>query len=556
MNREGPSGLIPDLTFPGVEFAAMATPWDLTGMLYRGNSGLGVREAAAQIAARSAGPPIMSRLPVVQAFHRFFLGQIASGISKTSVGIAISRARNFVAYVDRVGLPFDMQSVEKTFLHWADCLVHRHQVVKDLSPDSAYQFAASISKILDQVLERSSPLVTATRLKPKRLHRTAVGVKAEKQSLTETFEFGHFLADICGALTVDSIMNRGLPVQIDLRSGGVWLHWCGWHEKHFQRTFEIYEADKSLRIRYPLVNLRIEAELLMFIGQTGINCTQALRMRLSRFQYASHIDGYLVREYKPRRKGPVLFEIFKEYRPHFERYLKWRDELFPDSQMLFPFVRTGGGLESDRPTWRIKKKCPSLGLTFVSPRELRNTRVNWLLRRSSDPDLTAEMAQHTRETLLEVYDRPSQQRAGVEVLRFWSKHDPALSMTTPIAPGKCDGQPEPVKGIPISAPQPDCIRPSGCLWCSHHRDVDDFDYVWALVCFGLLKEYEMNRRHPSQGGQPTAAELSMGRIRAKLKWFAESNPARLAWVEEAHVRVEEGNYHPSWKRLIHQFNSR
>jgi hypothetical protein len=48
----------------------------------------------------------------------------------------------------------------------------------------------------------------------------------------------------------------------------------------------------------------------------------------------------------------------------------------------------------------------------------------------------------------------------------------------------------------------------------------------------------------------------MGRIRAKLKWFAESNPARLAWVEEAHVRVEEGNYHPSWKRLIHQFNSR
>jgi integrase len=163
----------------------------------------------------------------------------------------------------------------------------------------------------------------------------------------------------------------------------------------------------------------------------------------------SHLDGYQVKEYKARRGGTVLFEIFSEYKPHFERYLAWRRQLFPHSNRLFPFI----GIRGRRPdrvvdSHRLREACKGLGLPFVSPRALRNTRVNWLLRMTGDPDLTAEMAQHTKRTLLEVYERPSLQRAMVEVTRFWSEFDPHLARTLAIAPGSCAGPQRRCRGFP------------------------------------------------------------------------------------------------------------
>lgn len=58
---------------------------------------------------------------------------------------------------------------------------------------------------------------------------------------------------------------------------------------------------------------------------------------------------------------------------------------------------------------------------------LRNSRVNRLLRRSGDLELTAEMAQHAEQTLLGIYERPSQQRAMGEIMRFWNCADPSLA---------------------------------------------------------------------------------------------------------------------------------
>jgi len=40
------------------------------------------------------------------------------------------------------------------------------------------------------------------------------------------------------------------------------------------------------------------------------------------------------------------------------------------------------------------------------------------------------------------------------------------------------------------------------------------------------------------------------RLSDKLRWFLESNKQRQGWVDEALARVEEGNYHPDWLRLI------
>lgn len=545
---------IPTLTFPDVKYGKLATPWNLGVLLYPGLSGQNARRSAELLSAGELGAPVADRVAMVEAFHEVLSGKLTAGQAQASVGQAISRLRQFVSHVDVFSLPLDKQSVEKSFLHWTDHLVHRHRTVKDISEYSAYQTAAMVSGLIDEVLGRSSSLITLSRLKAKPPKPKALGVQVEKQSLESAFAFGHLVKDVCDSLTEEVVLRGPIPIVIKIRSGGQIEHWCQWVRERPDEGLRRFQAEGTLRSRAPLANLRIEAEILMFIGQTGMNCTQALKLRIGKFQYASHIDGYQVREYKGRRKGPVIFEIYKEYRSHFERYLQWRSELFPASDVLFPFINTYGGPEFGPRNWQLRRQCECLGIAFVGPRALRNTRVNWLLRRSSDPALTAEMAQHTEETLLKVYDRPSLQRAGGELLRFWAQHDPALAgATSAIAPGHCNGRPEPIPEMPVGATTPDCIRASGCLWCAHHRDIDEFEYVWALVCFGHIKEFEANKRPPSQAEERTAAQCALNRIRDKLTWLNESNPKRRDWVDEAHARVEEGSYHPSWKRLIRQF---
>ena len=136
-------------------------------------------------------------------------------------------------------------------------------------------------------------------------------------------------------------------------------------------------------------------------------------------------------------------------------------------------------------------------------------------------------------------------------MRFWAECDPTLVRTTPVAPGECDGNPVPMKNMPKVLSPPDCIRASGCLWCEHHRDIDSQDYVWSLSCFRHLKIIEIGKfRAPEQGSAAHPAEYAVTRLSDKLRWFRESNELRRSWVEEAMTRIEEGNYHADWERLI------
>ncbi|CAG9170831.1 hypothetical protein LMG23994_02018 [Cupriavidus pinatubonensis] len=300
--------------------------------------------------------------------------------------------------------------------------------------------------------------------------------------------------------------------------------------------------------RFYLANIRIEAEISMFIAQTGMNSSQALNEELQKFFYISHLDGYEVKDHKNRRRGMVLFQIFKDYKAHFERYLEWRRKLFPDSGKLFPLIGREGTRQERRFNGaRIKLICQELGIPYVPPRTLRNTRINWLLRKSADPELTADLAQHTTETLLTVYALPSLQRAMVETVCFWSKADPHLVRTESVAPGDCTGTPKPVEDMPDEAPKPDCIKAAGCLWCQNHRDVDSFDHIWALASFKHLKAIELSKaRTPITDKSVPPSQSAIDRINDKLRWYEQSNETRRDWVSEAQARIEEGDWHPNF----------
>lgn len=553
----------PDLTFPSIQYGARETPMDLQILLYKGGALTYTKKTKQLIDDGALGEVLAERVELVRRIHEFISGQLAGGGSRQTAKNNLRSLRDFFGWQDSTNTSASIHNVEQVFLSWADSMLLRHRVKKDLTMRSAYSMASRIALILDFILERPTTLIAATRLIPPIVRKSAVSRDSEKELLEGTFAFGHALQDICDGLPRDVVLKAALPLRIKLRTGQHVEQWSDFPRRSVDisepprtEAFLAYQNEGTLRTRSPLANLRIEAELLMFIAQTGMNLAQAHQLKLRHFFYASYLDGYQVRDRKNRRGGEVLFEIYRDYKPHFERYLTWRRQLFPESEFLFPFIRMGR-IASQHPQFRLRTICKGLGIRFVPPQTLRNTRVNWLLRRSGDPDQTAEMAQHTKETLLRVYERPSQQRAMAEATHFWSKHDPQLLSTTAAAPGACDGRPAPQTDLPKDAPSPDCIRPSGCLWCEKHRDVDSQDYVWALASFRHVKVVELAAWPAPKATQEVhPAQLAIERLSGKLAWFRESNARRRGWVDEALARIDEGDYHLDWRNLVSALEGR
>ncbi|AZG14479.1 MULTISPECIES: site-specific integrase [Cupriavidus] len=547
-----------DFSFPSVHFGDQETPWNLHILLYEGGAQARTDCVEEMIASGALGKPKLERLELVRALHEQINLELEGGGSREYADKQILNLRYFFRFAESKRHPLTMEAVTGTFCAWADLLLYRTRNGRRpppgirnsdsyrISMGTAYGYASAVGNLLDKIFDRHTSAMDLTRLERKGHRKSAVGIRAEKQNLSDTFAFGHLLQDICDGLPLQTVLKAPLPVKIALRSGKS-IKRMG----HYTGLREIAQETR-LGERYPLANLRIEAELHMFIGQTGMNLTPAVDLKLRRFSYSSYLNGYQVKEYKARRGGDVLFEIFAEYRPHFERYLEWRRKIFPRSKLLFPFIgMKGSRLGVSSSGHRLRKICREQGIAFVSPLILRNTRINWLLRETANPELTAEMAQHLKGTLLSVYKRPSVQTAIVESAKFWSKNDPHSARTQAVAPGGCTGKPKEIESIPRGAPRPDCDKASGCLWCVNHRDVDSFEYVWSLASFGQLKLIELSKARLPHADEPEPpSKLARDRILEKLRWFERSNDARRSWVHEAQERINEGDYHPDWRQVL------
>lgn len=556
-----------DYAFPSIPVGDNETPPSLRRLLYKGGASLRPDKAAEAIEKGLLGDVVLDRVALVSKIHEAISGPLIGGGSVETARQQIKKIVHFFAWAESGGAALTISDVQSTYIDWAAHLLHRATVVKNVSHASIHHYASLVGPILDTVLERAAPILYLTRITKPRKGKKPQGAQADKQNLQQTFAFGRLLQDICDGLPL-KVIRTSNTVRIPLQHGGELVFRTGVQplpEKSRSQSLVrasmkralAYAADPSLdqRFRRGMINLRILAELLVFIGQTGLNLTQAQGLQLDNFSYSSDIDGYKVRDYKKRRGGEVLFEIFREYRSYFDRYLNWRRELLPEETRLFPVIRIGARNDARLAFNAIKGACKHAGVEWISPRMLRGTRVNWLLRRSGDPDMTAELAQHSKHMLLTVYEIPSQQRAISELTRFWQRHDPALAGEAPlpaVAPGKCNGKPKAEIAKPESAPEPDCGRPSGCLWCEQYRDIDTFDYVWALACFRHLKILELSKLAPERMKSKVThpADHVIQRISGKITWFRKSNSTRHEWVEESLMRVEEGYYHDDWSYLI------
>lgn len=570
-----PELTIPDLTFPDLSINKKGgeSPIDLRMFLYNGGAAVRKNRLVNAIEDGSLGKPIIERLPLVEKLHQNFLARIAKGGSKRTLISIVEKLRVFYAYVDteKLGDP-TKDNVTHFYVSWTE-LNARRVDRKEIASVSGYRSGTFVGYAIAKAIDVTpNTLFRAARLERKGGRKAPVASVAEKHNLEESFVFGHALLDITEALSIDAIRGS-MPISIQFRTGQIIEEWCGPQKKPLEllsiygirrhaiafkkakEERERWEADSTNRNRSTGINLRIEAEMLIFISQTAMNLAQARNTKVGDFRYESNNEGYGIRRYKNRRMGEVEFHIYREYRNYFERYLEWRKALFPDDPngLLFPFLNRWGS-QGGRPgamTFAgITSRLKVLGIALIGPQRLRQTRINWILRRLNDPSTTAEVHGHSVETLHREYERPNYQRALIEATLFWRATDPAL---TPPGPGTCvEKNPAPLPDTPSEAPSPDCQGAGGCLFCVHQRDLDSFDHVWSLASLRYLKSLELARSHvpAPEGSKRHPAQVVIERITQKLDWLAQSNAEREVWVEEAGARMREESYHRKWAGWI------
>lgn len=561
---------VPDLTFTEGPLHPLEHPWDMRMFLYRGASAWRKDAVRAAMDEGAFGPPVAERLPLVVALHDQVAAGVAKGQSKRTLENVMTALRAYFRYVDEAG-PAEptIATAAHLYIEWMEWCAQR-VVAHDMKASSQYRLGVTAGSPLARAIGRTdSGLFRAARLERKG-RRKALYLTSDKQNLESTFAMGHALLDICLTLTEPVIRSR-LPILLTFRGGQIYEEWCGYRRRSADALLQAkasgrlrisprrieqrqqWENDASNRQRSAAINTRLDAELLIFIAQTGMNLTQAWKMQMGDFRYESLRDGYGVRRYKNRRLGEVEFHIYSEYREHFDRYLQWRSAIFAEapSDLLFPYIdRKGEPASHGKRTFKeLEKRLAIAKIKLVRPQALRRTRINWMLRRTNDPALTAEMHGHSVEVLHEEYERPHHQRAVTETARFWREADPALASP---GPGVCVvATPVMLPTSPVEAPEPDCQAPDGCLFCVHHRDLDTLDHVWSLASLRHLKSLEIARdgmwmpapdRHP--------AHQVIQRITIKLEYYTHSNAERAAWVEEVIHRMAEERHHPRWAGWI------
>jgi integrase len=534
-----------------IELVTSNSAYSLRPLLFKGGAKISVRTGSDLSQCEG---PLRERIPLVDQIHDVLCGRKEQGQSHATIMHAIYEIFRFFRWADDTGREPSLKTLERDYLEYTEHLIHRNRLQKNLSDDSTYRYASTLAGIFDDVLNLKSGLLKRSRIR--RGKKPLPWNKPEQFSMDEgAQEMGSALLRLCRAVTLSAIKST-LPRSILLKNGkqanlppGTQQ---GTAHPDLESTVAITAGKDPQR---SAINLRIEAEMLIFISQTGMNLDQARTQKVRQFHFTSSNNEKncldVTKAYKPRRGGEVEFHIYKEYKSHFLEYLMFRSQLFPDDPdgLLFKFIDVPG---RSKPRFyelvAVRNMFRRAGVAYRTPRMLRSIRLNDLLERTNDPILVADMGQHSPDVLLRNYERPKIKTAIKEVARYHSQIVPAFNSP---GPGKCiTVSPEVIADAPSGRPTPDCRTPSGCLFCMNHRDIRSLDHIWSLLSLRYLKSMELSKYHGNDAdSQP--AYLVIQRISEKAQAIGSTDDETSQWLKEAEERVAEYWFHPAWAPLIH-----
>jgi hypothetical protein len=419
-----------------------------------------------------------------------------------------------------------------------------------LKPGSAYHNTHQIALFIKTAFDGINFNIKHTRLKKDKNSRRAINRNTEKALISDASKLARFCFGITQNFKLKDLERGTLPIYVNLKTPKQSINLTPQIKMPRTETKGFLHTAACHGI-----NNRISAELMIFLAMTVQNIAPTLKLTRAKFDYKPLGDKYEIREYKYRRGGEVLFKIPKQYRPYFEKYLNFINKYAPNSKWLFPFLQKGIGYQkrSDGDIITFKRICTSNQIPWISPKKFRHIGLNILMRLCSDEETSAEYANHGIAVFRASYEFPSLQRAIIEVTQFWEKNDP-LNHGRPMISlfnTPCNGMPEPINDATSKLPKPDCISPTGCIGCKHYRDEESLDYVWNLHSFKYLKIIESSS-HRTKELKPSNIAIDWTNL--KINWFINSaNHKHKEWVEESEVRIQEGDYHPSWSRKIEKY---
>src|SRR5690606_29743850 len=132
------------------------------------------------------------------------------------------------------------------------------------------------------------------------------GLQSDKSNLADSAAFGQFLVTLCRAFTSETLRGP-LPYVLHLPNGA---------ERHWPRNMSRGNSRPPLHPhqnisdqggRSVMANLRIQAELAIFIAQSGMNYSQASMLQRMKIRWKNDDDDVLAfRVYKDRREGEAV----------------------------------------------------------------------------------------------------------------------------------------------------------------------------------------------------------------------------------------------------------
>lgn len=560
-----------DLTFPKLLIGTHGTPWDLEAFLYIGGAKIQRKFFVDAVNKGEVGLVDMERLTLVFALHEVLTTFIVQGQAQKTIHSSLQNLRELYVWADSKSLPLTKDSIINTFYLWTEHLLDRAYAKEEITPLTAYKSASRVSNIIARALKMHGPkpgknILLLTRLRRPESKKEVLGIELDKQYTNDLFEFGNIITSICNGLDIKTVRGE-LPIRIRVNDELLVTVVGNLHQPDLDLSTISDESLLRLAIkkrqampdnehlldkckRSSILKLRVECELLIFIAQTGINLSQAVKIEKTKYRWQTNGEDFDVfRVYKNRRHGEAIFRCFKGYREHFSRYLTWLDEagLSDFDDRLFPFfsrtiIPPKSSIKRFSATQSLFNKIDK---PFFGPQELRTNRVNWLLRRSQDIEMTAEQMAHSKEVLSKDYEKPHYESIVSEIIKYYNQTE--IALLSP-GPGVCidEHKPNPISNFLVSSPEPDCISSDGCLFCDKHRDVMDFDYCLKLASHAFLKKIEISSYNSSEKQDIHPGYWVLDRIMQKLEKISEQSETQAQWVKEANDSVRAGKYHPIW----------
>lgn len=276
-----------DLSLPNSDQSRRSSPLSLTPLLYKGGASQPRNIVDQRIKQGALGKVISSRLPVVRKLHTIFLGDLTAGASPLTVKSCLSIFRLFVTWIDNENLRLEMHTLYETYVAWCDHLVNISRTSKSVKVHTLKSRAQQVGRVVGEILNLERSPYKLTRISALRDRRSSWSSSSLKLNLDAANKFGAFLLDVSTCLNEEAIFGS-LPAEIRLRDGRAFYEWSGLipadKVKSLSEDYEkpgttktvinnrnAYEADRTIKTRHPLINLRIMAEFHIFISQTGMN---------------------------------------------------------------------------------------------------------------------------------------------------------------------------------------------------------------------------------------------------------------------------------------------